>query len=524
MRPTVRWVPLLLAVLAPAVAPAAPMDHYDLASLWFEAQQVVLADEVSHQYQLAEWNETTTYDVTKVWKGTLEVGARIEVFDDTYDLTLEPTWDTSDPQNLRQIPAPDREPRAILFLVPAPPRLVDEHRMTPEGLWMKVPSGMRVVADGKVYRFEQWNNPGPYQPVPQGATIDDGLEGSLERVAPVDLQTFERLLTEATVRAVRCTAALALPGPEPRNAALLALLPPARTFPPRERPHAMGFPRDALAQRLQQAIAESGDVDDFLEAMGRDVVGGFETFDGRRFLDPDRAARNEQLVAAALETDRPRYQRDAALRVLADWPGVDEANVPDYLERLAPLLADADPWIRAAAVDAVGRWLGAEGAAKRKARAVISAALETETDADVLNAYAWELMSHNEKSRLLDPRLRGERKLVLTLRPGPAAPASGGELLLGYGFTCRDREDWSVQLSLTAVAVAADGTERRSSSSEGAYATTTQGAGRGVWRFRFDEPLPSGTWQVHLEGAVAARRGGAAFAAATTRPLAVVVP
>ena len=524
MRSTLRFVPLLLAALAPAVAPAAPMDHYDLASLWFEAQEVVLADEVSHQYRIAEWNETTTYEVTRIWKGTLEVGAQIEVFDDVYDLTIDPTLDTSDPEHPRQIAAPEREARAILFLVPAPPRLVDEHHSTPEGLWMKVPSGMRILAGGKVYRFEQWSNPGAYEPVPQGESPDDGLRGSLETVAPVDLATFEHTLTEAAVRAVRSTAALALPGPEPRNTALLALLPPARTFPPEERPRSSGFPRDALSQRLQRAIAESGDVDAYTEAMGRDVVGGFEEFDGRAFLDPDRRARGELLLAAALETDRPRHQRDAALRVLADWPGVDEADVSDFLDRVAPLLADADPWVRAAAATTVGRWLGAEGASKRKARALIAAALETETDPDVLNAYAWELMSHGQKSRLLDPLLRGERKLVLSVRPGPAVPASGGEMLLGYAFVCRDREDRNAVLSLAAVAVAADGTEHRSSSAEGASTTTTQGAGRGLWRFRFDEPLPAGTYQVRLEGSLAARSGGAALATATTAPLTLVVP
>jgi hypothetical protein len=446
------------------------------------------------------------------------------VFDDVYDLTIEPTWDTSDSEHPRQIAAPEREPRAILFLVPAPPRMIDERHWTPEGLWMKVPSGMRILADGKVYRFEQWSNPGAYEPVPQGQSPDDGLHGSLETVAAVDLAAFEGTLAAAAVRAALCTAAMALPGPEPRNTMLLSLLPPARTFPPAERPRSPGFPRDALSQRLQRAIAESGEVDAYAEAMGRDVVGGFEEFDGRAFLDPDRRARSELLLAATLETDRPRHQRDAALRVLADWPGVDAADVPDFLDRLAPLLADADPWVRAAAVDAVGRWLGAEGAAKRKARAVIAAALETETDSDVLNAYAWELMSHGQKSGLLDPLLRGERKLVLAVRPGPAAPASGGELLLGYGFTYRDREDWNVVLSLAAVAVAADGTEHRSSSAEGASTTTTQGAGRGLWRFRFDEPLPTGTYQVRLEGSLAARSGGTAFATATTAPLTVAVP
>jgi len=97
-------------------------------------------------------------------------------------------------------------------------------------------------------------------------------------------------------------------------------------------------------------------------------------------------------------------------------------------------------------------------------------------------------------------------------------------MLLGYAFVCRDREDRNAVLSLAAVAVAADGTEHRSSSAEGASTTTTQGAGRGLWRFRFDEPLPAGTYQVRLEGSLAARSGGAAFATATTAPLTLVVP
>ena len=91
----------LAILLAAPAATAAPMEHHDLASLWFLADEIVMGEEVSHGVEGAEWNEITTYRVSRSWKGSLEVGAELEVFDDVYDLTIDPTWDSSDPANPR---------------------------------------------------------------------------------------------------------------------------------------------------------------------------------------------------------------------------------------------------------------------------------------------------------------------------------------------------------------------------------------------------------------------------------------
>ena len=117
--------------------------------------------------------------------------------------------------------------------------------------------------------------------------------------------------------------------------------------------------------------------------MGRDVVASFQPREGRFFLENERTARGEKMLAAAIETDRPRHQRVAALEVLAaspPWPDDDDENEP-LVERLAPLLSDPDPWVRAAAIEAAASWLG-NAEWKRAATRVLRPALER--DAEVL--------------------------------------------------------------------------------------------------------------------------------------------
>ena len=519
------WSVFAACLLASAPAQAAPMEHHDLASLWFLADEIVMADEVSHGTEGADWNETTKYRITRSWKGSLAVGAEIEVFDDAYRLDFEPTWDSSDPEHPRQIAAPVREPRAILFLEPSEARMIAEGQYTRSGLWEKVPSGMRILAGGKVYRFTQVSNPGAYEPTPQGDDPDDVLVGNLAPVEPIDLAAFERELADAKARAERAVVALALTDAAARTRALLDLLPPPRAFPPRETVPQAGFPADALSERLRDEIAGTGDLDAFLDAMSRDVVASFRTWDGRLFLEPDRSARGERLLEAALDATRPRGRRDAALRVLADmppWPAEDDARDP-LVERLAPLLTDADRWIRAAAVDAVSAWLG-NARWKWTAVEVLQPALETETDADVLVEYAWDLAGHQLKSRLLDPHLGRGRRQVLAARPGPREPSSGAALTLGYEFICRDAQAAPYYLTFTAAATAANGTVSRSTSAETVTATSTTGAGRGIQRFVFDPPLAAGSWQVALEADLAAQYQGPAIAHVESASLAVVVP
>lgn len=520
---------VVTGLLVAGTVSAAPMEHHDLATLWFLAEEVVEAQEVAHGFELAEWNETTTYRVERTLKGTLAVEAEIVVFDDAWSTRIEPRWDYSDSENPRQLPAPAFEGRVYLFLTAAAPRMIAEGRYTREGLWQKVPSGMRLVAEGRIWRFEQWSNPGGYRPVPQGHDPQDVLVGSLEpNPQPLDVATFERELERARLRAEACAAVLAVSDARARNALLLTLLPPPRSFPPAQRIDGGGFPADGLSERLRAAIAESGDFDAYLEALGRDVRSVFQEFDGRRFIDVDRAGRLESLVAAAADPDQPRHRRDAALRVLADfglWRGGPEEEEHGRQRRLTALLSDADPWIRAAAVEAVATYLAAEGVLRREAAAALEAAFETETDPEVLLSGAWATMRRDMKTRLLDPVLRGERKLVVAVRRAPVAPTVGsGELLLGYEAAWREREQ-NPSLAFTATAVAADGTAGVVASTEVVQAMTSTGIARGFVRVRFAEPLAAGTWRVTLTVSARARHDAAqAFAEAAAAPVSVLAP
>jgi hypothetical protein len=520
----------LLALFA-AAAPvaAAPMEHHDLATLWFLSEQVVEAQEVAHGFELAEWNETTTYKVTRRWKGTLAVDAEIVVFDDAYSTRIEPSWDYSDPEQPRQIPAPALDGRVYLFLTAAAPRLIAEGQSTREGLWQKVPSGLRLVAEGRVWRFEQWSNPGGYRPVPQGDDPQDVLVGTFEPPPqPIDVATFEVELASARGRAEACAKVLAVSDPGLRNALLLMLLPQPRFFPAVLPIDGAGFAADGLSERLRFAIAESGEFDAYLEALGRDVRSAFQEFDASRFIDLDRVGRVEAFVAAAVDADQARHRRDAALRVLADfgpWRVEDGEGEHDWLTRLSALLSDADPWIRAAAVDAVASYLAAEGALRRDAVAALETALESETDAEVLMAAAWALQRRDQKTRLLDPLLRDERKLVVAARGAPLPVAAGAsEVLLGYQATWREREQPPL-LAFTAAAVGPDGAARVVEGVEAVQAMTSNGIARGFVRVRLAGPLPAGSCRVTLT--VAARnRGGAtaAFAEAAASPVVVFGP
>ncbi|MBN1770537.1 MAG: hypothetical protein JXB32_04685, partial [Deltaproteobacteria bacterium] len=384
-------------------------------------------------------------------------------------------------------------------------------------------------AEGRVWRFEQWSNPGCYRPVPQGNDPQDVLVGSLEpNPQPLDVATFERELEAARVRAEACAQALAQTQVAARNALLLALLPPARVFPPVQPIDGGGFAADGLSERMRDAIAESGDFESYLEALGRDVRSVFRGYDAGRFIDLDRGGRLEAFVSAAEDPDQPRHRRDAALRVLADfglWRGGPEEEEHGWQGRLTALLSDDDPWIRAAAVEAVATYLAAEGALRRNAVAALEAAFETETESEVLLSGAWATMRRDMKTRLLDPVLRGERKLVVAARRAPVAPAAGAaELLVGYEATWREREQ-APALSFAASVVAADGTERVVSVVEAVQAMTSNGVARGFVRVRFAEPLPSGAVRVTLTVSARARSAAAqSFAEASASPLSLFVP
>jgi len=471
------------------------MEHHDLASLWFEADHVIEAAEVSHQHRIAEWNTTTTYRVSRVFKGDLAGGAEIEVYDDAYRLEIEAAFDYRDPQHPVRIPAPEREDAVYLFLQAARPRRITETVTDGEGLYQKVPSGMRIVAGGGVYRMAQRSNPGAYAPLPQGPDPADVLglvpEWGQE---PASVQAFEQQLRRATDRAEQCVAAMAIEDASERNAALLTLLPPPRTFPEPMRHVTTGFAADDLSRRLQAEIGRSGDLDDYLEAMGRRVVGGMRAFDGRVFLD-GASGRGPQWLEAAEDHRRPTHQRHAALHLLADNIYALRDMPQEGIARLGRLLADPDPWVRAAAIEAL-RARG-QGEHADQVRPLLAGGARAERTAAVLIAYGQAFRTLDTKGRDLDPMLVGDREVVLTASPGPEPPVDGAALELGYRYLLAHHE-WSPTLTLTASATDAQGTVRHSSETTFHWAGNGQDLGRGLARFAFDPPLPVGEHRVSL--------------------------
>jgi len=115
-----------------------------------------------------------------------------------------------------------------------------------------LPSGLRVVEGGKVFRFEQWNNPGGWTMVPQGSDPQDQWQAR----PSVDLATFERQIAAAIARADMFRKASALTDRDRRRAALLALFVP----PGGPKPFG-GFYQDVLAQEAEQLLVKAGDVE-----------------------------------------------------------------------------------------------------------------------------------------------------------------------------------------------------------------------------------------------------------------------
>ncbi len=488
-------VALLLTWSVPALA--APMQHHDLASLWFLADHVIVATEVSSQHRIEEWNTTTTYRADRILKGDLAAGAEVEVYDDAYSGELAPLYDWSDPAAPVQLPVPELEPQVYLFIEPSAPRLISEGVTDGEGLYQKVPSGIRVLAGGGVYRVEQWSNPGAYRPVPQGPDPEEFLGLLLpSEVHPLSPEAFEVELREAAHRAQKCAMALAIEDPAERNATLLQLLPPARTFPNPVTVPGGGFATDALSIQLQRAIGETGDLDAYLEAMGRDVVSSMWGFDGRGFLDPAREVRGLWLLEAAEDRTRPSHQRDAALRIIADNAFALSEMEGEGIDRLGALLSEPNPWVRVAAV----RALGSRGQGDH-ATTVVDRLIEGargERSPEVLMAYGAQLRTLDAKVDRLDPILASDRSLVLAIRPGPRPARGGAALTFGYAFLVQHHE-WSPTVTLSATAVTDAGAVRTSEDGRFVSASGGQDLGHGLVHVPFEPPLEPGTWLVSLK-------------------------
>ncbi|MBL8622153.1 MAG: hypothetical protein JNK64_12645 [Myxococcales bacterium] len=341
-----RWLRLLavVCVLAAGDAHAAMMAHYDLAGLTLESDAIVVATRTPAA------NRTSSYHVTRAIRGPIAVGS---------DLVLDDGLYATEGHTI--------EPEVVVFL----------HRVDAGG-WYITSSGLRVVEAGKVFRFEQWDNPGGFTMVPQGHDPADQWHAT---GAPIDRATFDRELVAALARADGVAAALAITDPARRRAAALALAPPVGASRP-----SMGFYRDEVTARLAAGLAAAGDLAAALDVMARDRSG----IAWRAPLATPAA-----LIAVAQDPTAPVERRVEALRaVRAGALFADAIGVAAVLT-----LVDApEAAVRAAAIGAaasVWGWSGgdrAQAARNRALRRLVGRALArrfaVEQDGAVLAALA----------------------------------------------------------------------------------------------------------------------------------------
>jgi hypothetical protein len=324
-------------VLGFANAHAAMMLHYDLAGLVLKSDTIVTADKLG----------PGRYRITRVVRGGAKVGDELAIYDGLYNTTGETV-----------------DPSVYLFL---------EHGT--DGKSYLVSSGMRVIAHGKVYRFEQWNNPGGFEMVPQGPE-----PGHWRNPGPIDVATFEHALGDA-IRKVNAFAILrALPDPAQRRAMLLLLL-----DLPGSHAQSFGFYSNALAGEVSKALADGGDLEGALLAFARGGSARFGTL--------------PELAAIAKNPGKSIDLRVSALAMARHQFGLYEDAAA--VHAAISLFDDPEPRIRIAAIDTASQTLGVTSSdAKvqatidklaREARAAMAARFAKETDNDVVFVLAEEL-------------------------------------------------------------------------------------------------------------------------------------
>jgi MYXO-CTERM domain-containing protein len=323
---------LLSAVVALVAtrAEAAMMHHHDLRSLFFMSDAAVKAVKLGER-KIGPYQKVTSFRVLTSWQGALSKGDRIDVAGPSpYALTTP----------FASGPEPSPEDEMVLFLQ----RADAGQRKRLEAAWLVAPSGLRIVLSGRVQRFEQWSNPGPYVPVPQGRDPQDilGLPGG-ERA--LTMEAFESELADAKHRADEVRAAIA--GDDPKR--LVAALGPAledRRYGSVSTPLGLGFFADAAATAILGRLDELGELTALLEGVSR-VRGGVVWFRMHDLKTTDAA-----LLAVALDAARSRHLRLAAMAVLASrWRSGKLAAGVKALQ----LLRDGDPQIREAAASTLAR-------------------------------------------------------------------------------------------------------------------------------------------------------------------------
>jgi hypothetical protein len=345
------------------------MRHHDLASLALEADAIVVAERTGGP------DEAAVYRVVHVLAGQgLRTNDAIAIYQSGYviDTTGERRWGAG-----VRVDAPV-SPIAILFLRAA---------IHPsDSAWSLVPSGLRVFAGGRAYRFEQRSNPGPYVAVPQGRDPED-LQGVATSVQ-WDRPQLERAIASAVERADRARAAIAARDP----AQILTLL-PADPVTDLVDVGWHGFYEDRIAIRGFDALIAAGEIDAALDVHAR-------TRGLRHFV---AGISDSELLARAESSSAPLPRRIAALSLL------DPLLTDDTLRRLIAIAHDADapPALRVAAIRALAGAAGVSTSnlgwpARRRRLATHVRSLVRELAPRALGSVRVELVACAARWKLLD--------------------------------------------------------------------------------------------------------------------------
>lgn len=303
---------------------AAMMRHHDLASLALDSEAIVRARRLG---PLAGDDRVARHEILAVYAGPLAVGDTLHVAYAAYvDRDIE------------------RTDEVILFIRPRSER----RRAAPPdpGRW-PVASGVRLVDGGRVFRFVQKNNPGPYVPVPQGRDPYDVMHDPRGGSEAISLAEFEEELARAIARADMVRPLLAdLGSPAGRRRALAWIGPPPGALD--DRPVMLedtdDFYEDRVVKAILEALARTGDIALLLDGVAR-RRGGIDLFMLRHgFKAP-------ALFPVAEDRRQPGPRRAAATTLIAeDLVALDD---PATLEGLARLLVDPDARVRRAAAQVV---------------------------------------------------------------------------------------------------------------------------------------------------------------------------
>lgn len=336
----------IVLVLFPRPASAAELPHYDLDSLCFQSNAVVLVTKVSERVIEPHRTLTTVQVERSYMPGELKAGDQIAI--DLSYYPLEPAWGW--PNRAK----PTIAPGMVVFLRKNQDAAA-QREPTP---WSVVLSGARIFVDGKVHRFVQESNPGVYAPTP-------GEGASQQR--PFDRPALERELERAVGHANEVHQALVAPPSAARTARLLDLLGP----PPPPGVELSGLGEDQIGLAVLDAFAKEGNLAALFEARVRAPR-------VRAIHLPTRLD-GEPLVAAATNRATPVVRRIGALQLLETHSGELDEH-PDLGIELAKLFDDPDPGIRKALLSSVSF---SEGHTPEAFIAAVVRRFEIEADPDV---------------------------------------------------------------------------------------------------------------------------------------------